>query len=65
LLSLGIKTGGACGTNGNKLPAANSSSQYTKKGSFYRKNSPEAVDPPFYKRLQLVYLDLSRAGDEV
>jgi hypothetical protein len=48
-----------------ELPMASSGSQYTKKESIYSKPSPEVDNPPFYKRFQLVFLNLSSDGDQV
>jgi hypothetical protein len=42
-------------------PTANSRSHYAM-DSFYSKSSPAAGNLPIHKRLQLGYLDLSRAG---
>jgi hypothetical protein len=38
--------------------------QYTKKGGFYSESSQKADNQHFYKKLQLVYLDLSSAGNQ-
>jgi hypothetical protein len=46
-----------------KLTAPNRSTQCTK-GSLYSESSLEANNQPFYKRFQLVYLDVSSAGDQ-
>jgi hypothetical protein len=48
-----------------KIAEVNSCFQYTKKGSPYGERSPEVNNQPSYKRLQLVYLDLSNVGNQV
>jgi hypothetical protein len=67
----GYTTQGTRGASGNlpssqviKLPAANRVPQYTEKGSLCSESSPEEDNQTFYKRLQLVYLYLSNAGDQ-
>jgi hypothetical protein len=71
LLALGDTNWRLCGADRNlpspqavKLLAAKSSSQYTKKGSFYSENSTGEDTPSSYKRLQLVDLDLSSNVDQ-
>jgi hypothetical protein len=45
--------------------AANSSSQYAKKERFYSESSLEVDNWPLFKRIQLVYLDLSSSEDRI
>jgi hypothetical protein len=61
---------GMCGTSGNlhsseliKLLVAQNGSQYKKKGNFCTEKNQEVNTQPFSKRLQVVYLVLSSAGD--